>query len=117
MENNKFSFMDYKDFSEEELKRLSLDDLARLTYYVLQEYFKLNQQMHQNSTNSSRAPSSDSPEAKARHKAEELPSHPQHGARKQGAQMGHKAVNRPLLPLEEVDVIIDSKPEVCAHCG
>ncbi|MDR1490473.1 MAG: IS66 family transposase, partial [Desulfovibrio sp.] len=117
MENNKFSFMDYKDFSEEELKRLPLDDLARLTYYVLQEYFKLKQQMHQNSTNSSRAPSSDSPEIKAQRKAEQKVPHAQHGERKQGAQLGHKATYRPLVPLEEGDIIIDCKPEICEHCG
>jgi hypothetical protein len=33
---NKFSFADYKDFSEEDLKKLPLDDLARLTYRLLQ---------------------------------------------------------------------------------
>lgn len=109
--------MNYKDFSKEELKKLPIEELSDVAYDALKEYFKLRQQLNQDSTNSSRAPSTDSPEAKARHKAEELPSHPQHGARKQGAQKGHKAVNRPLLPLEEVDIVIDCKPEVCAHCG
>jgi len=74
--------------------------------------------LNQDSTNSSRTPSTDSPEAKAKHKAEEKTPKPKHGARKQGAQPRHEAVSRPLLPLSEGDiVVIDCKPEICAHCG
>jgi transposase len=89
-------------------------------YEALKELDKLTQRLNQDSTNSSRSPSADSPEAKAKRKAdktEEETEHKKHGTRKQGAQLGHKAVNRPLLPLGEGDIIIDCKPEICAHCG
>ena len=115
--NAKISFADYKDLSQEELKKLPVEELAQALYEAIKEWDKLNQRLNQDSTNSSRAPSTDSPEAKAKRKAEEKTSKPKHGARKQGAQVGHKAVNRPILPLEEGDVVIDCKPEICAHCG
>jgi len=113
----KFSFSNYKGFSQEELKKLPVEELAQALYEAIKEWDKLNQRLNQDSTNSSRAPSTDSPEAKAKRKAEEKKSSPKHGARKQGAQPGHKAVNRPLLPLEEGDVVIDCKPESCTNCG
>jgi len=107
----------YRGLSQEELKKLPVDELARIAHEALQNWDKLNQRMNQDSTNSNRAPSTDSPEAKAKRKAEEKTSEPKHGARKQGAQPGHKAVSRPLLPLGEGDVVIDCKPGNCSHCG
>ena len=107
--------INYKALSLEELKKLPIDELAQALHEAIKELDKLNQRLNQDSTNTSRAPSTDSPEAKAKRKAE-APT-PKHGARKQGAQLGHKAVNRPLIPLEDGDVIIDCKPEKCANCG
>ena len=107
----------YKDLSEEELKNLPIDELARIAREALQNWDKLNQRLTQDSTNSNRAPSTDSPEAKAKRKAEKGITSQKHGTRKQGAQQGHKAVSRPLLPLRDGDTIIDSKPETCAHCS
>jgi hypothetical protein len=112
-----FSFANYKDLSQEELKKLPVEELVRALYEAIKEWDKLNQRLNQDSTNSNRAPSTDSPEAKAKRKTEEKESKPKHGARKQGAQPGHKAVSRPLLPLEDGDVVIDCKPDICAHCG
>jgi transposase len=117
VKNDNKQFINYKDLSKGELENLPKNELAGIAYDALKEYFKLYQQLNQDSTNASRAPSTDSPEAKARHKGEELPPDSRHGERKQGAQPGHKAVPRPLLPLEEGDTIIDCKPEVCKHCG
>ena len=107
----------YKGLSQEELKNLPIDELARIAHEALQNWDKLNQRMNQDSTNSNRAPSTDSPEAKAKRKAEEKKSPSKHGARKQGAQPGHKAVIRPLIPLGDGDVVIDCKPETCTNCG
>ena len=107
----------YKSLSHEELKKLPIDELANIAHEALQNWDKLNQRLNQDSTNSSRAPSTDSPEAKTKRKAEEKTSNTKHGARKQGAQPGHKAVSRPLIPLGDGDVIIDCKPDICAHCG
>ena len=86
----------YKTLSEEELKKLPVDELARIAHEALQNWDKLNQKVNQDSTNSNQAPSTDSLEAKARQKAEkesaqqEATSNKKHGARKQGAQQGHK---------------------------
>jgi transposase len=112
-------FINYKGLSEEEIKKLPLDELARAFHEIVKECEKLYQQLNQDSTNSNRAPSTDGPEVKAQRKTEQdqESSHPQHGARKQGAQPGHKAVERSFIPLEEVETIEDCKPECCAHCG
>jgi len=106
----------YKGRTLEELKNLPVDELAKIAHEALQNWDKLNQRLNQDSTNSNQAPSTDSPEAKARRKAEEKAPNPKHGTRKQGAQPGHKAVIRPLLPLGDGDIIIDCKPEICANC-
>jgi len=110
-------FATYKGLSREELEELPVKELAQALYEAIKEWDKLNQKLNQDSTNSSRAPSTDSPEAKAKRKAEEKAPQSKHGARKQGAQSGHKAVSRPLLPLSEGDVVIDCKPQICAGCG
>jgi hypothetical protein len=107
----------YKDLSKEKLKELPVDELAEVAHEALQNWDKLNQKINQDSTNSSLAPSTDSPEAKAKQKTEKETEHRKHGTRKQGAQHGHKAVTRPVLPLEEGDIVIDCKPEICGHCG
>ena len=82
---------------EEELQRLREDVAA------------LREQVGQNSTNSSRPPSSDPPETAA-------PPRPSSG-RKPGGQPGHPGVSRMLKPLTEVQEVIPVKPEQCAHCG
>jgi transposase len=116
MEKYSAILINYKDLSKKELKELPVDELAEMAHEALQNWDKLNQRLNQDSTNSSRAPSTDSPETKAKRKTETSPP-PKHGTRKQGAQAGHKAVTRPLVPLCGNNVIIDCKPEICAHCG
>jgi len=34
-----------------------------------------------------------------------------------GGQIGHEGHGRPLLPVEQVDAIVEIKPPVCAQCG
>ena len=63
-----------------------------------------------NSRNSSKPPSSDPPNVAARPKRK--PS-----GRKPGGQPGHKGTTRSLIPPEEVDRIIELKPEKCDRCG
>jgi transposase len=63
----------------------------------------------QNSTNSSKPPSSDGPGVNRYPKK-----HP--SGKKQGAQPGHKGVKRELLPAEEMDKIHDIYPDSCSHC-
>jgi hypothetical protein len=110
-------FANYKNFSQEELEKLPAEELARVLYELLQEWNKLNQRLNQDSTNSHRSPSTDGPEAKAKHKAESKASHSKHGSRKQGAQPGHQPVEQPFVPIEQVETIEDYKPDHCEHCG
>jgi len=107
----------YKNLTLEELKKLPVEELAHALHEAIKEWDKLNQRVNQDSTNSNRAPSTDSPEAKAKRKAAEKDLNPKQRTRKQGAQPGHKALSRPLVTLGEGDMAIDCKPENCSHCG
>lgn len=71
---------------------------------------QLEEQLHQNSRNSSKPPSSDlagvkKPPPKAK------------GHRKQGGQPGHVGRGRTLKPGEEVSRFVVSKPTSCQQCG
>ena len=70
----------------------------------------LEERLKQTSRTSSRPPSSDPPSAPARRKRA-------HSGRPAGGQVGHAGHGRPLLPVEQVDRIVEVKPEVCAQCG
>jgi transposase len=70
---------------------------------------ELEARLGQTSTNSSRPPSSDPPQAPARPKA------PPSG-RKRGGQPGHRGACRGLLPVDAVDAIVPVVPEHCRHC-
>src|SRR3954447_20083668 len=96
----------------EQLAALRRENAAlRAENAVLQERVReLEARLGQNSTNSSRPPSSDPPQAPARPKA------PPSG-RKRGGQPGHRGVCRALLPVEQVDEIVAVAPERCRHCG
>ena len=107
----------YKNYSQKELEQLPVKELARALHEAIKEWDKLNQKQNQDSTNSNKAPSTDSPETKAQRKVEEKTPHQKHGTRKQGAQPGHKAVTRTLLSLSDGDVVVDCKPKNCAHCN
>jgi len=66
-------------------------------------------QVSQNSTNSSRPPSTDPPQRPP-------PPPRQPTGRRRGAQPGHPAHQRALLPPEHVDHTLDHYPPVCQHC-
>src|SRR5438067_6846424 len=70
---------------------------------------ELEARLGQDSSNSSRPPSSDPPQAPPRPKA------PPSG-RKRGGQPGHRGAFRGLLPVEQVDEIVAVLPERCRHC-
>ena len=76
---------------------------------LLQRVRELEARLGQDSSNSSRPPSSDPPKAPARLKA------PPSG-RKRGGQPGHRWAFRALLPDEQVDEIVAVAPERCRHC-
>src|SRR5215203_2946085 len=60
--------------------------------------------------NSSRPPSSDPPQANR-------PSRREGSGKKRGAQVRHQGAGRTLKPVEEVDHLVDLRPERCRQCG
>src|SRR5919199_4554512 len=83
----------------------------RVANAVLQDRIReLEARLGQNSSNSSRPPSTDPPQAPPRPKA------PPTG-RRRGGQPGHRGTCRALLPVEQVDEVVVVVPEVCRHCG
>ncbi len=71
---------------------------------------QLTERLNQNSTNSSRPPSSDPPHVKRR------PPKPSSG-RKKGGQPGHARQQRPLVPPQQVKQTIPLMPSACRKCG
>jgi transposase len=72
---------------------------------------RLQAKLSENSQNSGRPPSSDGPGAR---KAKRSKS--KKNSKKRGAQRGHKGHRRELLPVEEVDQVVDVFPSTCANC-
>jgi transposase len=66
----------------------------------------------QNSTNSSKPPSSDGLAGEPRPRGRRKKSR-----RKPGGQPGHRGAHRPLVPAERVDEVRSVLPEQCQHCG
>ena len=69
----------------------------------------LEERLGQNSQNSSRPPSTD---PAGLPKRQRKPS-----GRQPGGQPGHEGAGRFLKPPEEIDEVVEVKPEVCAGCG
>ncbi len=74
------------------------------------EVAALRERLGQNSSNSSRPPSSDPPQPSRCSRRE--PS-----GKKQGAQVGHQGAGRSLKPVEEVDHIVELRPLRCRRGG
>ena len=70
---------------------------------------ELEERLRQNSRNSSRPPSSDSP-------AVAPPAPRPRSGRAPGGQPGHEGHHRLLLPVEEVDAVVSLKPPRCRWC-
>jgi len=70
----------------------------------------LEERVTQTSRTSSRPPSSDPPSAPPRRTR-----HP--SGRPVGGQVGHEGHGRRLVPVEQVDHIVEIKPPACAQCG
>ena len=82
------------------------EEIARLTARVA----TLEERTGKSSRNSSLPPSSDGPRVPARRKRK--PS-----GRKSGGQPGHEGHGRALLPLTQVDEVVEVRPLACAACG
>lgn len=74
---------------------------------------ELKQRLDENSSNSSKPPSSDSPSAREKNRAKRKR---RASTRKRGGQPGHKGSCRHLLPHEEVDETKDIFPSRCENC-
>src|SRR5690348_9607733 len=72
----------------------------------------LEQRLGQNSTNSSKPPSTDPPAVKIKRRPPTPPS-----GRKRGGQPGHKRHSRALVPPEELREAFEVKPTQCQGCG
>lgn len=84
----------------------ALAEIARLQARVAE----LEAQARQNSSNSSKPPSSDLGGRKRKPPVD--PS-----KRKRGGQPGHEGKARELVPIAQVDEVVDRDPETCANCG
>ncbi len=71
---------------------------------------ELTERLRQDSSTSSRPPSSDTPE-RQRPRRRRTPS-----GRRPGGQPGHRGQTRALMPVEEVDAVVPLKPASCARC-
>jgi transposase len=76
------------------------------------ELRELRARLGQDSSNSSRPPSSDPPQAPAKAKRQQSPT-----GRQRGGQPGHPGHFRALLPVDQVDQVVAVAPEACRHCG
>src|SRR5215204_3392774 len=97
-------------FSAYEKKIAGLEEKAAEVESLQTEVAALRERLGQNSSNSSLPPSSDAP----RHSR---PARREPSGRKQGAQAGHQGKGRKLKPVEEVDGVVDLRPDRCARCG
>jgi transposase len=70
---------------------------------------ELEARLRQNSSNSSRPPSSDTPDVRRQGKKPT--------GRSSGGQAGHKKQERRLLPPEQVQRFVELRPERCRDCG
>jgi transposase len=71
---------------------------------------ELTRQLGQNSSNSSKPPSSDGPAA-----PRQAPRKP--SGKRRGAQLGHMGHHRVRVPPDQVDHIVDHRPPACGACG
>lgn len=85
-----------------EARILTLEDRVR----------ELEARLNQDSSNSSKPPSSDPPWAKKKYRKRER----RHG-RLPGAQMGHEGARRATVPAEQVTHVEEHRPARCQECG
>jgi transposase len=99
---------------DEELRARD-DRIASLEQHVAtlaKQVADLSAKLGQNSSNSHRPPSSDSPDERRKRKDKSKPK----GNRKRGGQQGHGGAHRELLPPEKVNKVVDLYPPECESC-
>jgi transposase len=107
------------EIPEEEWQQMSpatqafIGQLVERTRQLEAHMRALQEQLGQNSHNSSRPPSSDRPEPAKKKQPDKLTK----SQRKRGGQPGHQHHARPLKPIEQVNKVVPIKPDQCRHCG
>ncbi len=96
-------------FSAYEKKLAALEAKDAEIESLKTEVAALRERLGQNSSNSLQPPSTDAPQHRR-------PNHRQPSGKKQGAQDGHQGAGRALKRVEEVDQIVDFRPERCRSC-
>jgi transposase len=97
-------------FTAYEKQTASLREQVSTVDDLKAEIAELRERLGQNSSNSSKPPSSDPPSYKPHPRREPK-------GRKRGGQPGHQGSARRLLSPEEVEHIIDLRPSACSGCG
>src|SRR5215203_5397702 len=97
-------------FSAYEKQLASLREQVAQVDDLKAEIAELRERLSQNSSNSSKPPSSDPPSYKSK-----PPREPK--GRKRGGQPGHQGSARKLRAAEEVDHLVELRPLACAGCG
>ncbi len=99
---------------ENEQLRQELEERAKQIADQTKQIDDLKRQLalrQQNSTTTSKPPSSDGLAGQPRVRGRRMKSR-----RKPGGQPGHPGHHRPLVPAERVEAIVDLVPDVCRHC-
>jgi transposase len=113
---NEIAGMDGRDLCIASLERQLAERDARIAELEGQvaalraRVAELQAQLGQNSTNSSKPPSTDPPGTKRGTKRAAT-------GRRPGGQPGHEKRERELLPVEQVDNVISLVPNECSRCG
>jgi transposase len=89
--------------------RAALVQQEKLIAALQERIRELEARLAQNSTNSSKPPSSDPPGIVRPGKKPK--------GRKRGGQPGHRGHHRMLLPPARADAVVHHAPETCEHCG
>ena len=85
-----------------------IEELEALLAVALSRIVELEEQLWQNSRNSSKSPSSDMGRRKVPKETT---------GRKPGGQPGHPGTMRDPVPQDQVGEVVDLDPETCANCG
>jgi transposase len=96
-------------FSAYEKQLAGLREQAATVDDLKAEIAELRERLGQNSSNSSKPPSSDPPYKPSPRREPK--------GRKRGGQPGHQGNTRSLLPADEVDRLIELRPTACGGCG
>src|SRR5215207_1006787 len=91
--------------------RAYLEALEAVVVHLQGRVAELEARLRQDSSTSSRPPSSDPPATQAQRRAPLPPGEP--GERRRGGQPGHLGHHRPLLPEERVDRVVRVTPPAC----